>query len=369
MKALINTFIAIIFMSLTLTAEETGKHRIQVALLLDTSSSMDGLINQARSQLWKVINELSMAEKNGTTPKLEVSLFEYGKSSIPSGEGYMKMVTPFTRDLDRLSSDLFSLTTNGGDEYCGLVIDKAVKNLNWHRDDGNIKIIFIAGNEPFTQGQTNYREAISRAREKGIVVNTIFCGDHQTGVSTKWKDGADIGGGSYMNIDHNDAPQVINTPQDAEIYSLGVQLNSTYIPYGAAGEKRKMKQAKEDKNASGISESVAIERSISKASKHYVNSSWDLVDAYSKGKLKVESLDKKYLPAKMRKMNSKEKIQYIRSMQKKRQDIQAKIEKLNTKRREYISEKRKEMSSKKSLDSVMIESIKKEAVKKNFRFK
>lgn len=103
--------------------EKDGKAKIQIALLLDTSSSMDGLIDQARSQLWKVINELAVAQKDGKVPSLEVSLFEYGKSSIPSGEGYLRMVTSFTHDLDRISSELYALTTNGGDEYCGMVID------------------------------------------------------------------------------------------------------------------------------------------------------------------------------------------------------------------------------------------------------
>lgn len=30
---------------------------IQLALLLDTSNSMDGLIDQARSRLWQIVNE------------------------------------------------------------------------------------------------------------------------------------------------------------------------------------------------------------------------------------------------------------------------------------------------------------------------
>src|SRR5262245_44595431 len=32
------------------------KPKIQMAILLDTSNSMDGLIGQARSQLWKIVN-------------------------------------------------------------------------------------------------------------------------------------------------------------------------------------------------------------------------------------------------------------------------------------------------------------------------
>ncbi|MCK7528196.1 MAG: hypothetical protein MZV64_66800 [Ignavibacteriales bacterium] len=38
---------------------------IQLALLLDTSNSMDGLIDQAKSQLWKIVNELATSKKDG----------------------------------------------------------------------------------------------------------------------------------------------------------------------------------------------------------------------------------------------------------------------------------------------------------------
>ncbi len=36
--------------------------KIQIAILLDTSSSMDGLIEQAKSQLWKIVNQAAGAK-------------------------------------------------------------------------------------------------------------------------------------------------------------------------------------------------------------------------------------------------------------------------------------------------------------------
>jgi hypothetical protein len=48
----------------------------QVALLLDTSNSMDGLIDQARSELWKVVNEFALAHRAGRPAGLEVALYE-----------------------------------------------------------------------------------------------------------------------------------------------------------------------------------------------------------------------------------------------------------------------------------------------------
>jgi len=93
--------------------------KIQVALLLDTSGSMDGLIEQAKSQLWKIVNELATSKKKGQTPNVEIALYEYGKSTQPADKGYMKQVVPLTTDLDLVSEKLFELKTNGGSEYCG----------------------------------------------------------------------------------------------------------------------------------------------------------------------------------------------------------------------------------------------------------
>ena len=129
-----------------------AEERIQLAILLDTSNSMDGLIDQAKSQLWKVVNELARAKRNGKTPALEVALFEYGNDGLSGSEGYIRLVSDLTTDLDKISEELFKLTTDGGSEYCGMVIDRAAEKLSWSRAKDVLKVIYIAGNEPFTQG-------------------------------------------------------------------------------------------------------------------------------------------------------------------------------------------------------------------------
>src|SRR3954453_1660666 len=125
---------------------------VQIAFLLDTSNSMDGLIGQAKTQLWNVVNEFVRARKDGRPPAIEVALFEYGKSTLPSAEGHVRLILPLTDDLDRVSEELFALKTNGGEEYWGWVIRDAVEGLDWSRSRDVYKAIFIAGNEPFTQG-------------------------------------------------------------------------------------------------------------------------------------------------------------------------------------------------------------------------
>ena len=55
-----------------------GEERIQLAILLDTSNSMDGLIGQAKSQLWKVVNELARARRNGKAREHKYSSCRWG---------------------------------------------------------------------------------------------------------------------------------------------------------------------------------------------------------------------------------------------------------------------------------------------------
>ena len=42
--------------------------RVQLAILLDTSGSMDGLIEQAKTQLWSIVNTFINARQGGKAP-------------------------------------------------------------------------------------------------------------------------------------------------------------------------------------------------------------------------------------------------------------------------------------------------------------
>lgn len=205
---------------------------VQLAILLDTSNSMDGLIEQTKTQLWKIVNEMARSKRDGKAINLHVALYEYGNDGLSSEEGYVRQVTPLTTDLDKISEELFKLKTNGGSEFCGTVISEAIKDLKWTKNTDEYKVIFIAGNEPFTQGSVDYKTACKNAISKGIIINTIYCGNYDEGVNTFWKDGADLADGSYINIDHNQHIVHIDTPFDDELVQLGEKLNETYIAYG-----------------------------------------------------------------------------------------------------------------------------------------
>jgi hypothetical protein len=342
---------------------------VQVALLLDTSNSMDGLIEQAKSQLWKIVNEFITARHNRVRPELQVALFEYGKSTLPASEGYIRQIQGFTTDLDKLSEELFALRTNGGDEYCGWVIKEAVERLAWSKGPNDFKAIFIAGNEPFTQGPVPYAQSCKAAVEKGIIVNTIHCGDQATGVSTKWQDGALLADGKYMVIDHNRAVVHFEAPQDKEIARLGEELNKTYIAFGAWGRESLVRQQAQDANASlHPAAGAPVQRALTKASANYRNSSWDLIDACKEGKVQLEMMKTEELPTEMQKMDVQERKAYVGKQATEREQLQKKINQLNAERAKFVAEKNKQHAATNTLDAVMTSAIREQAAKHNYKF-
>jgi hypothetical protein len=342
--------------------------RVQLAILLDTSGSMDGLIDQARSRLWKIVNELAAAKKNGRSPRLQVALYEYGQDSIPAAAGYLRRIVPLSEDLDRLSEELFKLKTNGGEEYCGRVIESAVRGLEWSGDGGDLKMIVIAGNEPFTQGGTDFRSSCREAIGRGIMVNTIFCGDYQEGLRTDWKAGADLADGQYLAIDANHTPPPVSAPQDPEIARLGLELNRTYVAYGKDGGAGKRRQETQDQNASAVSGEVLAQRAAAKAAPQYSNPSWDLVDAKKSGQVKLEELSESELPPEMKGMSAKERGAYVAAMQGRRDELQKKIAALNGEREKFVREKTKSAAAADTLDEAILRALRRQAAAKNFNF-
>lgn len=339
---------------------------VQIALLLDTSNSMDGLINQAKSQLWDIVNEFGYAKcGNDSRPNLQIALYQYGNDNLSANEGYIQQVLGFSSDLDEISEKLFSLTTNGGEEYCGKALQTSLHQLPWNKNPDLLRMIFIAGNEPFNQGRYNYRNALANAKEKDVVVNTIFCGNYDLGVNTDWKNGASITGGEYMAIDHNKKVVHINTPYDDIIIKLNSRLNTTYISYGSMGKSKIIAQEVQDSNAMEMEEAVAVKRAVSKSSRLYNNKKWDLVDAYDDAEFEISSVDNNELPEELQGKSENEIKIYIESKKTEREEIQKEIQAYNKKRLAYIAEHQKDEKSG-ELENAMIKAIKKQAKSKNY---
>lgn len=343
---------------------------VQVALLLDTSGSMSGLIDQAKGRLWKVVNEFALANRGGARPDLRVALYEYGNDRLSPENYWIRQIVPFTNDLDKVSDELFKLAIGGGEEYCGAVIQHATKNLQWDPSPESYKAIFIAGNEPFSQGPVNFRDACPAAIAKGIIVNTIFCGPYQEGLNTGWKDGALLCDGAYLHIDQNQKLADVAAPQDAEIVKLNVSLNSTYIPYGMRGIDGLEQQVRQDTNALNLSAEASVSRARSKVTSLYCNDMWDLVDACANDKVKLAELKAEDLPEAMKKLDAEGRKAFVAGKAKERKEIQGKLSQLAKDRDAYVAAELKKLSQsgEDTLDAAIIKAVRAQATAKRLAF-
>ncbi len=335
-------------------ASEAGKQevapvksaaKIQVALLLDTSNSMDGLIDQAKSRLWNIVNTLTTLKYKGGEPTIEIALYEYGNNALSEQSGYIRQLTPLTTDLDLISEMLFALKTWGGSEYCGAVIGDAVGKLDWGNQPSDMKLVYIAGNEEFNQGEIDYKTSVANALDKDIFVNTIYCGDYQMGIRELWKDGADRGKGKYFNINSDEKVRHIATPYDDRISQCNERLNATYIAYGSKAESKKMNQAAQDKNAAAVSSSNYAERVVSKSKAVYKNDSWDLVDKTKTDSKALTKVKKEELPAELQGKSEAELKVIVDQKSKERTTIQKEIADLAQKREQYIEDELKKQGN------------------------
>jgi hypothetical protein len=342
---------------------------VQIAIILDTSSSMDGLINQARSHLWKIVDDMGKMTRvvDGKTRgvKIELALFEYGNQTIPAAAGYIRQVLPLTSDLDKVSEQLHGLFTNGGSEFAGQAIDTAVTSLQWSSDPAAMRFVFVAGNEGFDQGPVTAAKAMEAAAGKDINVQLIYCGTKEP----TWEAAAKLAMSDLVTIDQNHVAQHIASPQDDEILRLGNDLNGTYIAYGAEGRASVQRQAQADLSSAKMSKKVALERAQLKGKKSYRNENWDVVDAVAKNGRFLEQAPDDKLPAALRGKSLAEKQAIVAANAAKRAELKSKIAKLEAARTTFVDAERAKQGGDKvqSLETELMKSTKKAATKKGYK--
>ncbi len=341
---------------------------VDLCLCLDTSNSMDGLIDAARRRLWDIVNDLSHVKP---VPRLRVALLSYGNNNYPKEEGWVRTDAPFTEDLDFISQKLFALSTLGGEEYVGRVLDTALERLKWSDDPKALRIAIVAGNESVDQDHVvSFRDAYHKAAQRGIIVNSIYCGSPTDPIAPGWQELAKCAEGEFAAIDQDRRAPVCATPYDDLLAKLSASLNTTYLPFGAHGAVSCSNQSAQDANASGLGLDAACSRAATKASCNYRNGAWDLVDAVKERDFDLAKLRADELPDAMRKLTLAERTKYVEEMAKKRAAIQREIADLATKRTEFIAieMKKQGLAGDAGLEGAVRRAVRKQAERKGFTF-
>ena len=340
---------------------------IDLVICLDTSGSMSGLINSARQKLWDIVNDLAMAEPK---PTLRVALLTFGNLGHEAENGWVGVDSGLTDDLDVISEKLFALTTNGGTEYVGRVLQYAGQ-LDWHPSESALKLIVVAGNESADQDrEAPFRAICGELIARGIMVNSIYCGPIHDTVAAGWMEVAELAEGRFASIDQVNGTTVITTPFDSELATLSTELNETYLPFGARGQAGLANQSAQDANAESLNTAAAASRAVTKSQGLYV-CSWDLVDACSSGKVTLDDVSADELPVMMQSMTIIQRKTYVTTMGRRRAETQDRIKQLSSTRAAWLAEEIRRLGTDdpNSFDNAIRSAIREQATGKGFTFK
>jgi hypothetical protein len=321
---------------------------IDLVLCLDTSNSMDGLIDSAKIKLWDIVNEMARLRP---TPDLRVALYSYGNDNYGPGTGWVKKDLDLTADLDDVYKALNGLRTRGGTELVARVTKAAIVDQPWSASPGALKLVFVCGNEGVDQDRAvTLDEAADLAKGNGVIVNTIYCGRSGTVEAGGWASFAEKCAGKSLNIDQNKAvvAAVPKTEFDDQILKLGDDLGKTYLAYGKSGKEGFANQQAQDAAAlkaapaaPGAGASAAVARTASKAGELYRNGRWDLIDKMKEDKAfdlsKVAEAD---LPEELCKLPPGERAAFVQKKADERVAIQKRIADLTAQRQRKLDEER-----------------------------
>jgi hypothetical protein len=320
---------------------------VDVAICLDVSSSMDGLVASAKQKLWDVVNDLARAKP---TPNLRVAVFSYGNNAYDPKTGWVRQELDLTSDLDRVSEKLFALQATkvpNSEEYVGRVCRDAVEKLKWSEEARALKVIFVCGNEPATQDPVvKLKDVAEKAVRKGIIINTIYCGNPGDADAPGWKEFALMSEGRFAAIDQNRGTVTIATPMDKELAELSAKINHTFCFAGKDAKGLAENQKLQDDNVLRLGGGVAASRAVSKAGDLYRFEGRDLVERLKQdAKFDVKKVPPAELSEQMKKMTPEEREKHVRDLLAKREELQKQIVDLAKKREVYIQNELKNKPS------------------------
>lgn len=346
------------------TQHITTSPKIDVVFVLDTTGSMSDLIQTAKEKIWSIATTMASAQQS---PEIRVGLVAYRDRT----DAYVTKVVDLSSDLDSVYATLMDFEAAGGGdtpESVNAALYDAVHKMSWSEQDQAYQVIFLVGDAPphTDYKEVQYPEIVASASDKGIVINTIQCGELPTTVAP-WTQIANLSHGEFFQVDQAGGAVAINTPFDEEIAELSAQLDDTRLYFGPKEVKEKMqvKVAATDKMHAGSSFASRARRAEFNASaggrKNLLGDN-ELVAAITDGKVDLDEIEDDALPEVLKPMAAAEQEAYVEELVVKRTDLQRQIEALAEDRSSYLSKKVEEAGGlKDSLDQKLYDAVKEQS--------
>ena len=317
-------------------------HRIEVVFVLDTTSSMSGLIQAAKEKIWSMATTMAGAQEN---PDIKMGLVAFRDR----GDAYITRVFDLSEDLDSMYANLMDFRAQGGGdgpESVNQALYDAIHKVSWSNDSNVYRVVFLVGDAPphmDYHNEVKYPVTLAAAAKKGIVVNAIQSGQHHY-TRPAWQEIASLGHGEYFQVEDSGNAVAVATPFDEKLSRLAAELEDTRLYFGDA-ETKVAQKAKLDANArlrKELSAEALARRDTFNATasgKANLLGESELVDAITSGRVELDSIEEENLPASLQAMAPTEQMEVITEQAQRRDQLQQEIRKLSASRSNFIKEK------------------------------
>jgi Mg-chelatase subunit ChlD len=309
--------------------------KIEVAFVLDTTSSMTGLIEGAKRKIWTIARQMVSGKP---APTIKLGLIGYRDR----GDEYITRTFDLTSDVDAIYGHLMEFrAVGGGDkpESVNQALNEAVRKLSWSKDANTLRIVFLVGDAPPHMDypdDVKYPETAQLARSGGIIINTIQCGpDTQT--AQIWQEMAAMSEGAYVQIGQSGGMTAISTPVDVELARLSAELSRTVVPYGNAARQSEVRTKQAAASTAEADRIVYL--NIDRAefgAKVVVTGEGELIWDVVNNKVKLEDIPDSDLPVTMKSMTREQRTAFVSEQFAKRKELQIKVDELAAERADHV---------------------------------
>lgn len=324
--------------------------RLEVVFVLDTTSSMTGLIEGAKQKIWTIARHMVSGRPS---PSIKLGLVGYRDR----GDEYVTRGFDLTTDVDAIYGHLMALRAIGGGdqpESVNQALHEAVAKLSWSRDASTLKIVFLVGDAPPHMDypdDVKYSETAQLARRAGIIINTIQCGSHAI-TTPIWREIAAMGQGAFVQIDQSGGMRTISTPVDAELSRLSRELTRTVVPYGDAAKQREVRSKSAAAGTADADRVVFL--NIDRAefgAKVVVTGEGELIWDVVNHKVKLEDIPESDLPVLMKTMSREQRTAFVAEQFTKRKELQIQVDELATQRAAHLKTEMDKLAASGNADS------------------
>ncbi len=343
------------------------KPQVEVVFVLDSTSSMSGLIDAAKQNIWSIATTLASAQPE---PEFRLGLVTFRDK----GDRYITRVKDLTQDIDQLYLSLMETRAEGGGdmpEHVNQALYDAVHNVSWSQNPEAYQVIFLVGDAPAHMDYDDdvpFTETLKVAQSKGIVVNAIQAGQ-QSVTREQFQQIAALSQGEFFQVSQSGDSVAIHTPYDTSIAELSAQLDQARLYYGDAEKKARQKEkiAASDKLSEEASVVARVRRALYNATtaggSNYANEQ-ELLEDLERGKVALADVPEAELPEPFQALSPAQRADKVAELSAKRQSLKAELESLSRQRSDFIREQLEDASADLSLEAKIFAALKSQSGEK-----